>query len=580
MEIEWTDQSRALVTSAGHVLCLGGPGSGKTTMALLKAEAEIGKRFLRPGQRILFLSFARATIARVAEHAKAMLRTESRQELEISTYHGFAWSILRSHGYLLTPVVPIKLLSPQDSAALLSAVNGDKQKWEEKARLFTQEGRLDFDLFASSANELLTRSVKLRKLISETYPIIILDEFQDTDANEWNLIQTLGIESRLVALADPEQRIYEFRGASPTRIPEFIAKFSPEEFDFSTANHRSSGTDICVFGNDLLSGANKGKVYSHVTVKTYPIRKAPAVHLHLKVQVFQRRKAVLEAGIKDWSIGILVPTRQLMLEVSEYLASTQTLSDGKKAPSIDNEAALDASGPSLAAVAIAELLSGGESPTDIAQRLINSLSSHIRGRKGGAKPSQAHLELAESLDAYLTCGSIRGVRRKALAEECLTIGRARMEMSLVGQPEADWRAICKLLEGASAPELKAIAEDARFLRFLNRGTQLRSRLSEIWRARGNYAGAKQAVSNALIQEHFSAATRVYRGVHVMTIHKSKGKQFTEVMIYEGSYQGRILRQDANEKEEAQARLSLRVGVTRAERFATILTPVGARCPFL
>lgn len=580
MEIEWTDESKALMESAGHVLCLGGPGSGKTTMALLKAEREIGKKTLHSGQRILFVSFARATIARVAEHAQTLLQTESRRDLEISTYHGFAWSILRSHGYLLTPVVPIKLLSPQDSAALLSSIDGDDQKWAEKLRLFTEEGRLDFDLFASSANELLRRSVKLRKLISETYPIIILDEFQDTDANEWNLIQTLGIESRLIALADPEQRIYEFRGASPTRIPEFIAKFSPEEFDFSTANHRSSGTDICAFGNDLLSGANKGKVYSHVAVKKYPIRKAPAVHLHLKIEVWQRRKAVFESGITDWSIGILLPTRQLMLEVSDYLASTQMLGDGKKFPPIENEAALDASGPALAAVAIAELLSGGDSPTDIAQRLINALSSHIRGRKGGEKPSQAHLALADSLDAYLSDGSIRGARRKALADECLGIARARMQLSFVGDPQSDWRTARKLLEDAAAPELKAIAEDARFLKFLNRGTQLRAKLSEIWRAKGTYAGANQAVANALVQEHFSAATRAYTGVHVMTIHKSKGKQFTEVVIYEGSYQGRILRQGADAKGEAQARLSLRVGVTRAERYSTILTPVNDPCPFL
>ena len=66
----------------------------------------------------------------------------------------------------------------------------------------------------------------------------------------------------------------------------------------------------------------------------------------------------------------------------------------------------------------------------------------------------------------------------------------------------------------------------------------------------------------------------------MTIHKSKGKQFTEVIIYEGSYQGRILRQNTDAKGEAQARLSLRVGVTRAERFSTILTPVNDPCPFL
>ncbi len=580
MEIEWTDENRSLMASTGHVLCLGGPGSGKTTISLLKAENEISKGVLHTGQRVLFLSFARATISRVEEHAAALLKCESRSELEISTYHGFAWAILRSHGYFLTSAAPIKLLPPPDSAALLSSIEGDSEKAQEKRRLFEEEGRLDFDLFASCASELLNRSSKVRELVSRKYPLIILDEFQDTDSKEWDLIQALGQDCRLVALADPEQRIYEFRGASPTRIPEFIAQFRPSEFDFSTTNHRSSGTDICKYGNDLLKGANKGKNYSEVSVKRYPPRKAPAVHLHLKIEVLQRRKAILDAEVSDWSIGVLVPTRQMMLDVSDYLASTQILQDKKKIPAIENEAALDAAGPALAAEAIAGVLAGASTPVEIAQRLINNLSSHMRGRKGGAKPSQPQLALAESLDSYLETGKIRGSRRKALAHECLEIANARIDLDLCGDPGADWMLVRKLLENAKAPELRAVAEDARFLKFLNRGTQLRSQLAEIWRTQGSYQGAGVAVSGALVQEHFAASKREYRGIHVMTIHKSKGKQFTEVIIYEGAFQGRILRQNADERTEAQARLSLRVGVTRAERFSTILTPARNPCPFL
>ena len=80
------------------ILVLGGPGSGKTTIALLKAGRDIRRGILKTGQRILFLSFARATIARVEQQAGKVISGLERDRLEINTYHGFAWSLLRRHG--------------------------------------------------------------------------------------------------------------------------------------------------------------------------------------------------------------------------------------------------------------------------------------------------------------------------------------------------------------------------------------------------------------------------------------------------------------------------------------------------
>lgn len=582
MEIEWTDENKEFMASRGHVLCLGGPGSGKTTISLLKAEDEIAKKVLRPGQRILFLSFARATIARVEEHAVTLLQSDSRKELEISTYHGFTWSILRSHGYLLTTSKPITLLPPAESAAALSEIANDEEKLAEKRRLFYEKGRLDFDLFAGLAEELLSRSSSLRQLVSETYPIIILDEFQDTDTNEWELIKALGIDSRLIALADPEQRIYEFRGASPTRIPEFIEAFSPSEIDFANTNHRSAGTDICLFGNDLLTGANKTKSYNHVSINKYSFRRPPAEHIDLKIAVLKRRKAILKSDPDSWSLAILVPTKKLMLEVSEYLATKQEFNNGKVAPEIDNEAMLDAEGPALAAVTIASLMSGEGKVVDISQRLISDLCRHIRGRKGGAKPAQQQLTLAGGLEAFVETGNLRGSRRKAIAEECLVISEQRLQIELTGDPGKDWLQVRSLFSNATSPDLQNIAGDARFLKFLNRGTQLRSRLAEIWRTTGTYSGAGPAVEAALTREHFVAASQTFQGIHVMTLHKSKGKQFTEVIVYEGParFRDKIVRPNGTAQDLARGKLTLRVGVTRAERFTSILTPANQPCPLI
>ena len=64
--VDLTETQKEIVRTDGHQLVTGGPGSGKTTVSILKA-ARIAREQLRPGQRVLFLSFARATVSRVME---------------------------------------------------------------------------------------------------------------------------------------------------------------------------------------------------------------------------------------------------------------------------------------------------------------------------------------------------------------------------------------------------------------------------------------------------------------------------------------------------------------------------------
>jgi len=138
----------------------------------------------------------------------------------------------------------------------------------------------------------------------------------------------------------------------------------------------------------------------------------------------------------------------------------------------------------------------------------------------------------------------------------------------------------ELIATSTAPQVSRVAEDARFLRLLHRGSALRTALTEMWRTRGDYVGAEAALREALLQEHFVSAQKEWRGLHVMTIHKAKGKEFDEVIIYEGTFSGRILAANADSRRIAQSRLALRVAVTRAIRRATIVTPLRDGCPFL
>jgi DNA helicase-2/ATP-dependent DNA helicase PcrA len=575
-----SQQKQELLETDGNILILGGPGSGKTTIALLKAKRVIEIDKLISEQRVLFLSFARATIARVEQQAGILIPRSIRKHLEINTYHGFMWNLLRSHGYLLNYNAPLRLLPPPEAASRLAAFHGDKVRESEKWRLFDEEGLLHFDLFASLSTLLLSNSKSLCAIICDAYPIIILDEFQDTNSDEWNLIRIMGGKSTLIALADAEQRIYEFRGADPARIGEFINEFNPEQYDFGPENNRSSGTDIVQFGNDLLTGANKKKQYKDVHCIGYPYRKGKGIHLNLKCEVIKSLRRLIKPDNAGWSLAVLVPTKKLMLDVSDFLGSKQEYVRGKVLPEINHEVALETAGPSLAAVLIAGLMEGGETEVEVTNRFIHDLSEHIRGRKGDDPPSKSDLALSIALFEYIKSEKIRGKNRKFIIAECGRIANECRNISFSGDPVKDWLSVRKTMDESECDVIKQVAIDARYLRLLRKGAQLSSSLGVLWRNNSNYVGAASAVRNALLQEHFSASTKVWTGIHVMTMHKAKGKEFDEVIIYEGYYQGKIVRDNATSREINQSLLKLRVAVTRAIKRTTILSPSEKKCIFL
>ncbi len=78
----------SVLACAGHALITGGPGSGKTTIALRKAVKRI-QEGMAPGQSALFLSFSRAAVARILDAAKLEANKAECDQLSIQTFHSF-----------------------------------------------------------------------------------------------------------------------------------------------------------------------------------------------------------------------------------------------------------------------------------------------------------------------------------------------------------------------------------------------------------------------------------------------------------------------------------------------------------
>lgn len=602
--VDLTPTQKQIIAAKGHLLVTGGPGSGKTTVAILKA-ANIAISDLLPGQAILFLSFARPTVARIMQaiEEEEALSPDARRRIDVDTYHAFFWRLLKTHGYLLGLPRRLELVTPPNEAIALSSIRRKykaasklsvaekSQKSDEedteRIRLAEEEGRICFNLFASFVSKLLTSSTKVRRLVAAAFPVIILDEFQDTNAAQWEVVKALGSEATMIALADPEQRIFEFAGAEEIRLQQYCDNFKPTVFDLKADNHRSPGTDITLFGNDLLAGKFSKTAYDGVHFKVFEANSNQAfasVHGH----VLQARGRLIDSGKKHWSLAILVPTRKFTRLVSDTLRLPQA----GLAP-VRHRAAVDMEGAILAAEFLAFLLQKFSGPEGH-KKAIELMCGFYRGR-GGDTLTKGDADEADGIaSAYDRCIAKEVAGQSAPVNSIFHSIRATlnqaMTVAFTGDPDIDWLEMRRVLEASACPRLRKIADELRNVRLLDRGMQLRQALAADWRAHTGYPNALSITQRAFVHEHFARAGKPERGVVVMNMHKAKGKQFDEVIIFEGwpKYQqrkivanpDRIVRNNLRTQDMAQARQNFRVSVTRARLRTTILTPKQDVCVLL
>jgi DNA helicase-2/ATP-dependent DNA helicase PcrA len=249
----------------------------------------------------------------------------------------------------------------------------------------------------------------------------------------------------LIALADPEQRIFDFIGADAERLNHFKAAFAPAVHDLAGDNHRSKGTEIALFGNDILNGKFRQKEYKGIVYSPFESNPNQA-YASLVGQVLQARKRLIDVGRRDWSLAILVPTKKMTRLVSDVLREPFG-----NVPPISHAAAVDMEGPILAAEIIAFLLQR-RGHAGRFNEFVELLCSYFRGR-GGAAPTKGDLDEAARF-------------RGALAKwnECLARGRptpgnsvlrgtyavhqASADLTLTGDPDADWVAVRRALPAA------------------------------------------------------------------------------------------------------------------------------------
>ncbi len=397
----------------------------------------------------------------------------------------------------------------------------------------------------------------------------------------------MGVNSTLIALADPEQRIFDFIGADPARLDHFKELFHPTAFDMSGDNHRSKGTDIVAFGNDVLTGTFRKESYIGVECVLFEPNPNEAL-TKLTTHALRARKRLIDSGKKGWSLAILVPTKRMTRQVSDsFRAPMGTM------PPIRHYAAVDMEAAILGAEIVALLMQPHDDSAHLTM-FVDLLCGYFQGRDGDT-PSQTSLKEAKAIQAaFVKCVALKNAGKALPANSIFVAIQAVYDQAcalvLTGDPDTDWVAVRYILSNGVCPRLKEIAEEVKNVRVLDRGTQLRQALSQDWRDYGAYRNALDIIRQAFIQEHFSTSHKPETGVVVMNMHKAKGKQFDEVIIFEGwprramgktvSNPDRIIRSNSRAEGLSQARQNFRVSVTRAKMRTTILTPNGDPCVLL
>lgn len=562
------EKRQSVIDEQGHALVIGGPGSGKTTLALLKSKVILDT--LAPGQSILFLSFSRAAVQQILKRCREILTKEEMKRIDVRTYHSFCWDILHCHGRLLGGR-PLKMMAPSEEGTRRTQFDGD---WAaESKRLKDEDGLICFDLFAAATAELFEGSTHLRSWMGRLFPLVILDEFQDSDDDQWRFVQQLSAATQTLFLADTEQRIFEgsFRpGVRADRLDILKSAIELREVDLRDDNYRSGDSDILAVADCVLSG--KGPLPKSEDVKAlryeYRTQFAATVHFAVAMTLGTLRKR----GIDDPTVAVLARSNDLVAEISDLLEVPHSYKVHDLKP-IPHDIVWDQELSASAGVAMASALEFVSLGTASARQAMHAkieeyflIKKDFCQRYGGRGEKAAGTKAARFGTARA-----RVAGGKALTQGSPKTFEAALSAipALTGDPVRDWKAVRAAFQAHD--DLKAIFQDARMVRLFRASDTLATALAGRWMERATYEGAARMIRSVLDQEKLIGLERDPKGVSLMTLHKSKGKEFDGVVIIEGMYSSPfLLKREA--PDFSPSRRLLRVGITRAKSFVLLVRP--------
>ncbi len=121
---------------------------------------------------------------------------------------------------------------------------------------------LDFNDLLVLTNKLLEDD-NIRAKWQSRFKYILVDEFQDTNQEQYTLIKNLSANNNIFVVGDPDQMIYTWRGAEHSIINNFPKQFKDCKVIILDLNYRST-QEILDLSNDLITN-NKNRIEKSLT---------------------------------------------------------------------------------------------------------------------------------------------------------------------------------------------------------------------------------------------------------------------------------------------------------------------------
>ncbi|MCQ3802743.1 MAG: RecQ family ATP-dependent DNA helicase [Acidimicrobiia bacterium] len=274
-----------------NLLVLAGPGSGKTRVVVHRAAYLLMVERIRP-ERLLVICFNRSAMHELRVRLRELVGDSARR-VAVHTYHSLA---LR--------------LTERSLAERVRAADDD---------------RIDFDEIVREANRRLAGKEEiigagpdeLRDRLLAGFEYVLVDEYQDIDADQYQMITQIarraGQEAdedrraTILAVGDDDQNIYAWRRANVRYLRQFESDFGAERH-YLVENYRSTRHIIETTNHLIRHNRDRMKV-------DHPIRINEARQFHPSGGVWQRLDSLTRGRVSRIDVDRISVAEATLAEI-------------------------------------------------------------------------------------------------------------------------------------------------------------------------------------------------------------------------------------------------------------------------